>query len=340
MLGNFKIQLSKFNPYYLSKCFILCKSFTEHAWKQLKRVLWTRLNVANVFSEHAWAVLHVFSKCAWEQEHFQQCSVNTVENFQACSRNMHTVVQVCSGNMCTIVQACSGKMRKIIQICSKNRFATAHHLGNKNIGYKMQSKSETLYTCLRNSQACSGNTLKCFPSVLSETFVNYKGFFQMRIKILNWNIKVPRQKKNCKTISGQSKILIIIEDDEKCQNISCQSPFILGCLLFRIFTLYLSLFMCFSPCITIYYSLRCTVHISLTIGCLSLGTVPVPSQAKKILTESLLPIRQPAMRRQEPNTNRMTAYRTAFQGTVTGCRANCAGTKSSWLSGNNNERAD
>jgi hypothetical protein len=30
--------------------------FTEHSWKSLKHVLLTRLNVANVCSEHAWAI--------------------------------------------------------------------------------------------------------------------------------------------------------------------------------------------------------------------------------------------------------------------------------------------
>jgi hypothetical protein len=49
-----------------------------------------------------------------------------------------------------------------------------------------------------------------------------------------------------------------------------------------IFTLYLSLLCVFLHYIIIYYSLQCTVHISLPIGCLSLGTVPVTSQAKKI----------------------------------------------------------
>jgi hypothetical protein len=42
-------------------------------------------------------------------------------------------------------------------------------------------------------------------SVFSETFVNDEKVCQMRIKIWNLNINVPRQKKHCKTIGGHSK---------------------------------------------------------------------------------------------------------------------------------------
>ncbi len=49
------------------------------------------------------------------------------------------------------------------------------------------------YIC--DVQACSVNTFECFSSVFSERSANYEAFCQMRIKILNLNIKMTRQKK-------------------------------------------------------------------------------------------------------------------------------------------------
>jgi hypothetical protein len=76
---SFYIWILNFNL-HLAKCFIICSSFTEHAWTSFKRVYWTRLNIVNVISEHA-CVLYA-------------CSLNMLENsnisshFQACSENV------------------------------------------------------------------------------------------------------------------------------------------------------------------------------------------------------------------------------------------------------------
>jgi hypothetical protein len=54
---------------------------------------------------------------------------------------------------------------------------------------------------LGNFQASSGNTytvysgnLEWFPSVFSETFVDYEAVYQMSIKISNLNSKIARQR--------------------------------------------------------------------------------------------------------------------------------------------------
>jgi hypothetical protein len=59
--------------------------------------------------------------------------------------------------------------------------------------------------------------------VFSERTANYEAFCRMRIKILNLNIKMTRQKK--KPSAYTKKYRFNIEDDKNGQNISCQSPF-------------------------------------------------------------------------------------------------------------------
>ncbi len=51
--GHLKIYILYFNP-LIAKCQKICSYFIEHAWKSLKGVYWTRLNIANVICEHAW----------------------------------------------------------------------------------------------------------------------------------------------------------------------------------------------------------------------------------------------------------------------------------------------
>jgi hypothetical protein len=51
--------------------------------------------------------------------------------------------------------------------------------------------------------------------VFSERTSNYEAFFQMRIKILNLNIKMNRQKRNLKTECTLKKYRFNIEDDKK-----------------------------------------------------------------------------------------------------------------------------
>ncbi len=93
--GHFNILILNFNT-HLAKCFIICSSFTEHNKKSFKCVYWTRLNIANVISEHA-CVLYA-------------CSLNMLGN----SNNSYHF-QACSGNKCKIAWACLENILKRVQ---------------------------------------------------------------------------------------------------------------------------------------------------------------------------------------------------------------------------------
>jgi regulator of PEP synthase PpsR (kinase-PPPase family) len=71
-------------------------------------------------------------------------------------------------------------------------------LGNSNIIFHF-------HACSENTGEIAERVWKKFSSVFSETAANYEAFYQMRIKFLNLNIKMTRQKKNLKTISVHEK---------------------------------------------------------------------------------------------------------------------------------------